>query len=103
MKHRRDRRWGLPVESRLRFYPRYWCETVVKMTKYLRFFLRTEATLRAVMKAPDRHAYTDIAITPLQEEEFEQLGLFHATSGGEAALAVHHRRIAIRSSGPTAA
>jgi transposase len=35
--------------------------------------------------------------------DIKQLGLFHATSGGEAALAVHHRRIAIRSSGPSAA
>ena len=103
MKHRRDRRWGLSLESPLRFYPRYWRETAVKAAKYLRFYLRTEAILREVMKARERYAYTDIAITPLQEEEFEQLGLFHATSGGEAALAVHHRRIAIRSSGPSAA
>jgi hypothetical protein len=93
LKRRRDRRWGLPIEAPLLFYPRYWSETAVKAMKYLRFYLKTQPILKAVLKAPDRYSYTDIAIAPLREDEFEQLALFHATTGGEAALAVHHRRV----------
>jgi hypothetical protein len=86
LKSRRDRRQGLPLESPLVFYPRYWGETAIKAVKYLRFFLRTRAILKEVLEAPDRYAYTDLAIAPPKDDEFEALELYHATSGGEAAL-----------------
>jgi hypothetical protein len=35
LKFRRDRRHGLPIESRFLFYPRYLVETVVKDWRYL--------------------------------------------------------------------
>ena len=35
--------------------------------------------------------YTDLAIAPPREDEFEELDLYHATSGGEAALARKRR------------
>jgi hypothetical protein len=87
LKSRRDRRHGLPLESPLVFYPRYWGGIVVKATKYLSFFLRTRRILDEVLKAPDRWTYSDLAIEPPKADEFEQLSLYHATSGGEAALA----------------
>ena len=86
LKSRRDRRQGLPLESPLVFYPRYWGETAIKAVKYLRFFLRTRKILKEVLEAPDRYAYTDLAISPPKDDEFEALELYHATSGGEAAL-----------------
>ena len=36
--------------------------------------------------APNRTTYTDLAIDVPRDDEFEQLSLYHATSGGEAAL-----------------
>ena len=42
--------------------------------------------LKEVLEAPDRDAYTDLAIAPPKDDEFEALELYHATSGGEAAL-----------------
>ncbi len=87
LKSRRDRRRGLPLESPLVFYPRHWGETAIKAVKYLRFYLRTRKILNEVLAAPDRAAYTDIAIAPPKADEFEALELYHATSGGEAALA----------------
>lgn len=42
---------------------------------------------QAGSRAPDRYAYNDVAIEPPKADEFEQLSLYHATSGGEAALA----------------
>ena len=40
-----------------------------------------------MLEAPDRSTYSDLAIEPPRDDEFEQLSLYHATSGGEAALA----------------
>jgi hypothetical protein len=49
-----------------------------------------------VLADPNRATYSDIAITPLLDNENESLDLFHATRGGEAALARKHRDDAIR-------
>ena len=48
------------------------------------------------MAAPDRWTYTDLAIAPPLADEFDTLDLYHATSGGEAALARKRRDDAIR-------
>ena len=87
LKSRRDRRPSMPTESPLVFYPRYWAEIVTKAWKYWRFFSGTRRILNEVLAAPDRTTYSDLAIEPPRDDEFEQLQLYHATSGGEAALA----------------
>ena len=86
LKSRRDRRRSLPLESPFVFYPRYGYEVVSKAWKYWRFFVNTRRILNEVLAAPDRTTYTDLAIEPPRDDEFEQLSLYHATSGGEAAL-----------------
>jgi hypothetical protein len=43
--------------------------------------------LEEALAAPDRWTYSDIAIAPPQQDEFEQLSLYHKTTAGEAALA----------------
>ncbi|WP_113887919.1 B12-binding domain-containing radical SAM protein [Roseiarcus fermentans] len=102
LKSRRDRRHGLPLESPLVFYSRYWGETAFKAAKYLRFFVKSRAILKEVMAAPDRAAYSDVAIAPPRADEFEALALYHATNGGEAALARMKLGDAVRA-GTTAA
>jgi len=87
LKSRRDRRHGLRLESPFVFYPRYAGEIVYKVWKYWRFFARTRRILNEVLAAPDRTTYSDLAIEPPRDDEFEQLQLYHATGGGEAALA----------------
>ena len=42
--------------------------------------------MKEVLAAPDRSTYSDLAIEPPRDDEFEQLSLYTATSGGEAAL-----------------
>jgi hypothetical protein len=96
LKYRRDRRHGLPLENPLLFYPRYWGGTAIKLAKYAAVYWRARRTFNEVMNAPDRWTYTDLAITPPQADEFESLDLYHATSGGEAALARKRREDAIR-------
>ncbi len=96
LKYRRDRRHGLPLENPLLFYPRYWGGTAIKLAKYAAVYWRARRTLKEVLNAPDRWTYTDLAIAPPQADEFESLDLYHATSGGEAALARKRREDAIR-------
>jgi hypothetical protein len=96
LKFRRDRRHGLPRENPLVFYPRYLSETVIKMWRYWTVYRQCRAMLDEALTAPDRWTYTDIAIAPPGAEEFETLDLYHATSGGEAALARKRRDDAIR-------
>jgi hypothetical protein len=96
MKHRRDRRHGLPLENPLVFYPRYAAETAVKVVRFWRAYRSCKVIYDEVRTAPDRLAYTDLAIAPPQANEFEALDLYHATSGGEAALARKRRDDAIR-------
>ena len=67
--------------------------------KYARVYLRCKAMLKAALKAPDRWTYTDLAIAPPQADEFEALDLYHATTGGEAALKRKYRDDAIREHG----
>jgi hypothetical protein len=56
-----------------------------------------------VKNAPDRWTYTDIAIAPPKEDELEALDLYHATTGGEAALEKKRRDDAIRATAYAAA
>jgi hypothetical protein len=96
LKFRRDRRHGLPLENPFLFYPRYMAETVRKARGYWSVYKRFKAILDEVMAAPDRATYTDLAIAPRRGDEYEALDLYHATRGGEAAVARMRRDDAIR-------
>jgi hypothetical protein len=103
MKHRRDRRRGLPLENPLTFYSRFVWETLVKMRGYWSVYRQINAMKRAAWNAPDRASYMDIAIQPLRENELESLDLYHATAGGEAALERKRRSDALRTHADEAA
>ena len=90
-KSRRDRRHGQPRESRLVFYPRYAAEIIAKAWRYWSVYREARAVYRAVMRAPDRTAYTDLSLAPPDEAEFDALDLYRATSGGDAAVARKRR------------
>jgi hypothetical protein len=72
-KYRRDRRPTLPVESPLVFYPRYVADRVKKHITLAGLVWRY-GRLRRQMKA-DPHArnYTDLALTPVTEDDSEQM------------------------------
>ena len=74
-------------------------ETLYKMRGYLGVYLRFTSMLKQALKAPDRWAYSDIAIAPPKADEFEQLSLYRATTGSEAALARKRIGDAIRTTG----
>jgi hypothetical protein len=96
LKYRRDRRHGLPRENPFVFYAKYWGGSLIKAFQYLRVYLRCKAMLKAALNAPDRWTYSDLAIAAPKADEFDALDLYHATTGGEAALKRKFRDDAIR-------
>ena len=58
-----------------------------------------ERMLKSALEAPDRWSYSDLAIAPPKSDEFDALDLYHATTGGEAALKRKYRDDAIRAHG----
>jgi hypothetical protein len=96
LKFRRDRRSSMKRESIFVFYPRYAWEIAKKVRGYWRVWRELKAILDETLKAPDRWTYSDIAIAPPQQDEFEAMALYHETTGGEAALARMRREDAIR-------
>ena len=59
-------------------------------------FRQAKTILKEVLAVPDRWTYRDLAITPQDETEFDNLDLYHATDGGADALARKRREDAIR-------
>jgi hypothetical protein len=96
MKYRLDRRPGLPIESALSFYPRMAAEHARKLASYAKTILEFRKIAKEARNAPDRASYMDLAITPQAAEEFADMALYHATSGGENALARKKRDETIR-------
>jgi Radical SAM superfamily len=87
LKFRRDRRHGMKRESIPVFYAKYWGGTLLKAWRYFGVWRDATRTLKSVLRAPDRWTYQDLAITPPTDAEADDLALYHATNGGEAALA----------------
>jgi len=83
LKFRRDRRPCLPREPIWRFYPRYFGETAIKMVKWGALYLRLRRIYLRIKTDPQRFAYTDIAMGPVNDDDADVRELF----GSEAAQA----------------
>ncbi len=90
LKNRRERRSGLPVEPVWRFYPRVGFEIAVKHARIARHALRLYRMCRKVSADPNGASYTDLAMTPVADDETETLALF--TQNDAARHAVDHAR-----------
>jgi hypothetical protein len=78
-KFRRDRRPGLPTVPAWRFYPAYVAETFAKLGRWLGLYLRLRLTWERIKRDPRRFEYTDLAVTPVQDDERETRDLFLET------------------------
>ncbi|SLN73720.1 B12-binding domain-containing radical SAM protein [Oceanibacterium hippocampi] len=87
LKYRTERRPDMPRESMLAFYPKYAWETLSKHVRLVAMIARMGLIYRRLKRDPNRRAYSDMAITPATDAELDELGLFHETRGGEAAVA----------------
>ena len=78
-KFRRDRRPGFPMVPVWRFYPMYLAETFAKLGRWLGLYLRLRLTWERIKRDPRRFEYTDLAVTPVQDDERETRDLFLET------------------------
>ena len=92
LKHRSERRPGMPLESAFAFYPRLAWSLIANNLKLASAILRLIALKHRLERDPDRHRYMDQAISPVQDDDDETLDLLTKTTGAEAALA-HQRKV----------
>jgi hypothetical protein len=89
-KSRRERRPGMPIEPMWRFYPRLLWETVSKQVRWVALYARLRLIYRRIKQDPNRRAYTDLALTPVADDETETHELFQ-TAGAHAYVAQERR------------
>jgi radical SAM superfamily enzyme YgiQ (UPF0313 family) len=98
---RRNRRWGMPLENPLVFYPRRWWRTVSSTLRLGWMALKLVRLGRRVKKDPQRREYTDLALAPVTDAVNESLELFEQTEAARAAVARAQRQARQRKT-PTA-
>jgi len=91
LKFRRDRRPGLPLEPVWKFYPKYWFESVSKLTRLAILYGRIRRIYKRIKEDPMRFKYMDVALTPVTDHDTEDLEMFH-TPSAPAFVAQEHRR-----------
>jgi radical SAM superfamily enzyme YgiQ (UPF0313 family) len=91
LKVRRDRRPGLPREPVWIFYPRYWIESVVKLSRLAILYGRIRRIYKRIKEDPKRYKYMDVALTPVTDHDTEDLEMFH-TPSAPAFVAQEQRR-----------
>jgi hypothetical protein len=76
LKFRRDRRPTFPIEPIWSFYPKYFAELVRKTVGWALLYLRLRLIYLRIKHDPKRHEYTDLAITPVTDDEVETHEMF---------------------------
>jgi hypothetical protein len=89
-KYRKDRRPTLPVESPWSFYPRYVFDLLSKHIKLAALVWRYGGFRRHLKRDPNARNYTDIALTPVDEERSDEMELATMGSGSKSHLVKIH-------------
>ena len=85
---RRDRRPGFPVEPIWLFYPKHWGSVASRLVRWAALYLRLRRIYLRIKKDPKRYEYSDLAMTPVADNEAATHELF----GTEAARAFIEQR-----------
>jgi radical SAM superfamily enzyme YgiQ (UPF0313 family) len=99
IKHRKDRRSTLPIESPLSFYAKYAAEIARKATTAARRWRRIKRIIAKVEADPAAMTYMDIALTPVVDEDSEHMGLYTQTQAARVAVTRERRVAGERKSG----
>lgn len=86
LKFRRDRRSSFPRESPPLFYPRVAAELIWKQVKWAHLYLRLYRMYAKLRRDPRRSEYTDLALTPVTDDEVETREMFQS-AGAQAFVA----------------
>jgi hypothetical protein len=85
-KHRSERRYGLPRESLWAFYSNHIANTIVNNLKLATTIFWILGVKRRIERDPHHRSYTDIALTPVADDDEETLDLLTKTTGAKAAI-----------------
>ncbi len=85
-KHRSERRYGLPTESAWTFYSTHIANTVTNNLKLASTVFWIMRTKRRIERDPAHRTYTDVALTPVANDDEETLDLLTKTTGAKAAI-----------------
>ena len=80
LKFRRDRRPTMPIEPVWVFYPKYAAELVRKTYGWISLYVRLRRIYLRIKFDPRRYEYTDLAITPVGDDEVETHEMFRKDS-----------------------
>jgi len=94
-KYRLDRRPGMLPECPWSFYPRHAWEVLSKHVRLAAMYWRYWRILKRVQS--DTGTYVDVAMMPVQQDEFDELELFTATQAARSAVnkQLHRKATAI--------
>jgi DNA repair photolyase len=93
MRHPTELRPGLTPENIVLFYARYARDLVVRNAEFVRTMRWILATAWRIAHDPKRHAYHDVALTPIEDDEDENFDYLTKTDGAKAAID-HIKKIA---------
>ncbi len=77
-KSRRNRRPGMPVIPAWQFYPAYFLETTTKLCRWVALYIKLRLIYLRINRDPRRFEYSDLALTPVADDESETYDLFHS-------------------------
>jgi radical SAM superfamily enzyme YgiQ (UPF0313 family) len=92
LKYRLDRRPGVPIEPIWSFYPKYLREIVSKHAQLARQWIELSAMCARARREQKVAPYTDLAMTPVTDEETETLAMFTHNDGARSQVA-HVRKV----------
>jgi radical SAM superfamily enzyme YgiQ (UPF0313 family) len=78
LKSRRDRRPTMAMESVWAFYPKYIAELTRKTVSWVTIYVRLRMIYLRIKHDPKRYEYTDLAITPVTDDEVATHEMLHS-------------------------
>jgi radical SAM superfamily enzyme YgiQ (UPF0313 family) len=93
-KYRRDRRPGMPIEDRLRFYTRFTWDLVSKHARFALMYWQCRQILRRVVR--DTTPRPDRAMDAVQASDMQSLELYTAPRGARIVVEKRKRSDALR-------
>ena len=102
LKYRRDRRPGLPIEPVWAFYPKLLWEIVRKHGRLAQQWIEMSRMCARARREQKLNPYTDLAMTPVTDEETETLEMFTHNAGARDQVA-HVRKVDALTHGKQAA
>jgi len=78
LKFRSDRRPGFAREPMWSFYPKYFVEVFSKLVRWTHLYFKLRRIYLRIKFDPNRYSYTDMAMTPVGDDEAETHELFNS-------------------------